>query len=74
MGLTRSNAVTTSGLIDPLWSTIKIAEYFGVETSTVLRWLQDGDMEGKKINNRWKVYQSEVYRYRDEKFAEGAPA
>lgn len=57
---------------DPLWSTHRIANYFDVEPSTVLRWLQSGEMDGKKINTRWKVRQSEVYRYRDQKFAEGA--
>jgi excisionase family DNA binding protein len=58
----------SSGAADPYWSTAKIADYFDVEPSTVLRWIHDGELDGKKLNNKWKVRQSEVYRYRDEKF------
>lgn len=57
--------------VDPLWTTNMIAEYFQVEPSTVLRWIADKEMDGKKINNRWRVSQSEVYRYRNDKYAEG---
>jgi hypothetical protein len=68
---------TPPSAVDPLWNTNKIAEYFGVEPSTVLRWITDKPdkpelrLEGRKINNRWKVLQSEVYRFRDIKFAQG---
>lgn len=63
--------------VDPLWTTVKVAAYFGVEPSTVLRWIAEEQqkpgtgMQGRKINNRWRVPQSEVYRYRDAKYAEG---
>jgi hypothetical protein len=63
--------------VDPLWTVKRVAEYFSVEESTVLRWIQEEKknpgtgMNGNKINNRWRVPQSEVYAYRDRKYAEG---
>lgn len=57
---------------DPLWSAEKVAKYFQVDKQTVIRWINDGEMEGGKINNRWKIKQSAVYKYRDDKFAQGA--
>ena len=64
--------MTSPAIPDPLWSADKIADYFGVSKETVIRWIKDEEMDGGKINNRWKVKQSAVYKYRDEKFAEGA--
>lgn len=64
--------------LKPLWSTDRVAEYFGVEKSTVLRWITDEQehpgtgMQARKINNRWKVTQEEVARYRNDKYARGA--
>lgn len=58
--------------LKPLWNTNKVAVYFGVEPSTVLRWITEGEMKARKINNRWKVTEEEVVRYRNEKYAEGA--
>lgn len=64
--------------VDPLWTVKRVAEYFSVEESTVLRWIQEEKktpgtgMKGNKINNRWRVPQSEVFAYRDRKYAEGA--
>lgn len=61
--------------IDPLWTTDRVADYFGVEPSTILRWITretgDDQLKGRKINNRWRVPQSEVFRYRDYKYAQG---
>ncbi len=64
--------MTESSIPDPLWSAEKVGQYFGVDKQTVIRWITDGDMDGGKINNRWKVRQSAVYKYRDEKYTEGA--
>jgi hypothetical protein len=67
----------SEGGVDPLWTTVKVAQYFGVEPSTVLRWITEEPekpelrLAARKINNRWRVAQSEVYRYRDVKYAEG---
>lgn len=57
---------------DPLWNIDKVATYFGVDKQTIIRWIHTEGLEGKKVNNRWKVPQSKVYEHRDRKFAEGA--
>lgn len=64
--------MTQAAIPDPLWSAEKIAQYFGVSKGTVIQWMKDEELKGGKINNRWKALQSEVYKYRDTKFAEGA--
>lgn len=69
--------MSLTSIPDPLWSAERVAEYFGVDKQTVVRWIQvpDADgvkLEGKKINNRWKIPQSAVHRYRDHKFAQGS--
>jgi len=70
----------TQGVEDPLWPIKRVAAYFAVQESTVLRWIQEEKqspgtgMKAEKINNRWRVSQSEVYAYRDRKYAEGAKA
>lgn len=68
----------TSEDLKPLWNVDQVAEYFGVQKSTVLRWIKDEQaqagtgMKARKLNNRWRVTQAEVIRYRDLKYAEGA--
>lgn len=64
--------MTTTAIPDPLWSAKAVGKYFGVDKETVIRWIKAGEMDGGKINNRWKVRQTKVYEYRDNKFAQGA--
>lgn len=57
---------------DPLWSADRVAAYFQVDKQTVIRWINEDGLVANKMNNRWKIKQSDVYAYRDRKFAEGA--
>lgn len=60
-----------------LWSTEKIASYFGVQGSTVLNWIKEEQNEpgtglkAQKLNNRWKAYEEDVVAFREMKFAQG---
>lgn len=63
--------MSLSQLPDPLWSADKVADYFGVDKQTVIRWAKEEGLEGGKINHRWKFRQSAVYGFRDRKYAEG---
>lgn len=60
-----------------LWNTDRIAEYFGVEVSTVLNWIHEEQttpgtgLVARKINNRWKADHADVVRFRDMKYAQG---
>lgn len=36
-------------------NTQTFAEKMGVSTSTVSKWLRDGKIQGKKVNNRWTI-------------------
>jgi len=61
-----------------LWSTEKIANYFGVQVSTVLNWIKAEQKEAgtglvaQKLNNRWKAYEDDVVAFREMKFAQGS--
>ena len=62
----------------PLWNVERVAVYFGVQKSTVLRWIKEeqdepgSGMKARKINNRWKVPEAEVIRFRNDRYAQGA--
>lgn len=53
---------TTAG-IDPLLSTTKVAALFDVRPETVRDWIEQGKIEGVKINRSWRIKKSEVLRF-----------
>lgn len=55
---------------DPFLSTDKIAKLFDVTTETIRSWIEAGTLPGVQINGRWKVRQSAVHRYLNEKYGE----
>lgn len=49
-------------VIDPLLSTRKCADIFGVTTETIRDWIDRGRLDGVKIGNNWRVKESSVRR------------
>jgi len=43
--------------------TVHLASLFGKQRSEVVEWCETGQLEAYNINNRWRVYPDEVYRY-----------
>jgi excisionase family DNA binding protein len=48
---------------DPLLSTQKVARLFDVKPETVRDWIEQGKIEGTKINGQWRIKKSEVMRF-----------
>jgi len=50
------------------YSTVKVAETFGVTTETVRNWITRGVIKGVKVGSHWRVPRSEVLRLANEKY------
>ena len=50
---------------------IDIANEYEVSRSAVLKWLNDRELRGIKVGGRWKVQESDVFRFIEE--STGAP-
>lgn len=59
-----------SDKIQKLYSVPTIADLFDVGADTVRRWINDGQLPAKKINNRWKVAQSDLEDFSNKRFEE----
>lgn len=55
---------------DPYMTVEQIAEFFQVSPYTVRTWLKGDEplMTAMKIGTRWRVRQSEVHRFANEKY------
>lgn len=55
---------------DPLLSPQKIAKMFDVKAFTVRQWINDGKLKAVKVGNSWRVQQSEMVRFANEKYGD----
>ena len=58
---------------DPFLGVDRVARIFDVSPYTVRQWIKDKEMEATKINNKWKVRESEVNRFAQKEYG-NAPA
>jgi excisionase family DNA binding protein len=62
--------VTEINKHDRFLSTDKVAEIFDINGRTLRVWIKEGKIKAVKINNRWKIRESEVDRLANEEFGD----
>lgn len=55
---------------DRLMTVDEVAKFFAVTKYTVRCWIRDGDIQAKKLNNKWRILKSEVVRYANKNWGE----
>lgn len=50
----------------------QVAEFFQVTPYTVREWLKDGKLPGTKPTGRWRVKQSDVIEFANQKYGEAS--
>ena len=53
---------------DPFLSPGKVAKIFDVKDYTVREWIDQGKLKAIKIAGRWRIQQSEITRFANEKY------
>jgi excisionase family DNA binding protein len=49
-------------LENPLYTVPQVAKIFGVEESTIRRWIREKTLHAIKVRGRWRVERDEVIR------------
>lgn len=51
---------------DPLYTAQEVAKMFGVTAYTIRLWIEQGRIEARKIEGRWRIPRSEIRRVANE--------
>jgi excisionase family DNA binding protein len=55
--------------VEPMYSTVKVAELMEVEPDTVRQWISDGKIEAVKLGGRyWRIPRSSLLAFANKKY------
>lgn len=50
-----------------MMTTEEVAEFLNCSEKSVRRWLNSGDLEGSKLNTRWRIHPDDVKKFLEDR-------